>query len=97
MTIIKFFKLILQWLILVIYQNEIQSALWSQETVQLFTAVLFFKNKCTTSLICFNTKDKGKNSIYAFWIGLYDIIITNNDLSVYEIYRDGLSSEFKSK
>ena len=75
------------------YQNEIQSALWSQETVQSFTAALFFKNKCTTSLICFNTKDKGKDPVYAFFMRLYNII--NNDLSVNEIiYSDGPSSEF---
>ena len=62
------------------YQNEIQSALWSRETVQLFTAALFFKNKCTTFLISSDTKDKGKNSVCTFLMRLYDITIKNNDL-----------------
>ena len=59
------------------YQNEIQSALWSQETVQLFTAAFFYKNKSITFLICSNTKDKGKNSVYALLMRLFDIIIKN--------------------
>ena len=47
------------------YEKEIQAALWSEKNVQLFTAALFFKNKCTTFIICPDTKDKGKNSVYA--------------------------------
>ena len=72
------------------YQIKIHSALWSWKNVP-----LFFKNKYIILLSCSDTKDKGKNSAYAFLMRLYYIIIKNNDLSVNEIiYSDGLSSQF---
>lgn len=48
------------------YQNEIQSALWSCNSVTLFTAAIFSGGKCETHLIVSNTSDKGKDSVYTF-------------------------------
>lgn len=42
------------------FQNEIQSALWSRNSVTLFTAAKFSQDNCPTFLICSDTKEMGK-------------------------------------
>lgn len=79
------------------YQNEIQSALWSHRSVQLFTAARFKDGKCTkTYLICSDTKDKNKDTVFVFINKLIEIMLHTDKQDVV-IYRDGPSSEFKNK
>lgn len=79
------------------YQNEIQSALWSRNTVLLFTAATFFRDECQTYLICSDSPDKGKNTIYAFVKKLYQTIPKDESIQIETIFTDGPSSEFKNK
>lgn len=80
------------------YQNEIQSALWSRASVQLYTAAVFVNDECHTYLICSDTKDKGKDTIYTFMVRLYeDILERCDDVKQNIIFSDGPSSEFKNK
>ena len=47
------------------YQNEIQSALWSRNSINLFTAALYSNNLPGKSfLLITDCKDKGKNSVF---------------------------------
>ena len=83
------------------YQDEVQSALWSRASVTLFTAAVFYKGTTKTYLICSDTKDKGKDTVYTFINRLYEHIVkdvpisdgTGGDI----IFSDGPSSEFKNK
>ena len=79
------------------YQDEIQSALWSRASVTLFTAAVFYKGTTKTYLICSDTKDKGKDTIYAFINKLYEHIPqdvpTSGDAGDI-ILSEGPSSEF---
>ena len=82
------------------YQAEIQSALWSRASVTLFTAAVFHKDTTKTYLICSNTNDKGKDTVYTFVNRLYehimfDVPTAGNAGDI--IFRDGPSSEFKNK
>ena len=82
------------------YQDEIQSALWSRASVTLFTAAVFYKRTTKTYLICSDTKDKGKDTIYAFINKLYEHIpqdVPTSDDAGDIIFSDGPSSEFKNK
>ena len=63
------------------YQDEIQSALWSRASVTLFTAAVFYKETTKTYLICSNTKDKGKNTVYTFINCLYEHITKDVPIS----------------
>ena len=85
------------------YQNEVQSALWSRASVQLLTAAVFVNGKCSTFIICSDTKDKGKDSVCCFLLTLYQKLFQgeSNCISQNEateiIYSDGPSAEFKNK
>ena len=77
------------------YQNEVQSALWSRNSVQLFTGAVFYNNDCKTYQICSDTKDKGKDSIYCFIEILYGILMFENcNTDTETIFIDGPPSEF---
>lgn len=82
------------------YQDEIQSALWSRASVTLFTAAVFYQETTKTYLICSNTKDKGKDTVYTFINRLYEHIVkdvpTSDDVGDI-IFSDGPSSEFKNR
>ena len=96
MTIIESFKLILQWLILAIIKTKFNQHC-SREKLFNYLQQHYF-SKRHTFLICSDTKDKGKNSVYAFLMILHDIIIKINDLSINEIiYIDRPPPEFKNK
>lgn len=78
------------------------SALWSRESVLLFTAALFFKGKCQTFLVCSNTKNKDKNTILTFIDFLYCNIFNaeqpnSENPSEEVIWSDGPASEFKNR
>lgn len=83
------------------YQNEVQSALWSRASIQLFTAAYFNEDKCKTYLICSDSNDKGKDTIYAYLELLWNLIIENEETEGVTrpcvIYSDGPSCEFKNK
>jgi len=86
------------------YQNEIQSALWARDSVTLFTGAMFCGNACKTFLICSDTRDKGKNTVYAFMMYIYQKIVgmsqtTHGVVSNMKdvIFTDGPSSEFKNR
>ena len=75
------------------------SALWSRASVMLFTAACFCKDYVKTYLICSDTKDKGKDTVYTFIHKLYEMIQTDvpaaNDSDI--IFTNGSSSEFAMK
>ena len=48
------------------YQNEIQSALWSRASVNLFTAVYHHDETAIPYLIVTDSKSKDKDSVYTF-------------------------------
>lgn len=81
------------------YQNEVQSALWSRQSVNLLTVAVFYKGETKSIVICSDTKEKDKNAIFAFLLHVFDNCIDNiEDESIQEIiYSDGPSSEFKNK
>lgn len=46
------------------YQNEIQSALWSRQSVNLLTVAVFVKGGgCKSYLVVTNSQDKGKDTV----------------------------------
>ena len=84
------------------YQNEIMSAMWSRVSVLLFTAALFFKGKCQTFLVCSDTKNKDKNTIFTFIDFLYNNIFNTEQPNIEKpseevIWSDGPASEFKNR
>lgn len=80
------------------YQNEIQSALWSRSSGLLFTAAVFWRNDCETYVICSDTKNKDKNTIFAFLDFFYsEIIKESHEVSEEIIWSDVPSSELKNK
>lgn len=80
------------------YQNEIQSALWSRTSVLLFTAAVFCGENCKTYVICSDTKNKDKDTIFVFLDFFYSEIIKETPgISEEVIWSDGPSSEFKNK
>jgi len=79
------------------YQNEIQSALWARDSVTLFTGAVFFEGTCKTYLICSDTRDKGKSTVYAFMMYLYQNMPQQTGNIQEVIFTDGPSSEFKNR
>ena len=79
------------------YQNEVQSALWSCQTVNLFTAATYDTNGNGKSfLILTDSHDIGKNSVFTFIMQLVDEIKLQPGEELI-VYSDGPSSEFKNK
>ena len=81
------------------YQNEIQNALWSRSSVMLFTAAFFYDGQCKTFIICSDSKNKDKDTIFVFLNLLYEEILRKDNSKRYNevIWSDGPSSEFKNK
>lgn len=79
------------------YQNEIQSALWSRSSVNLFTAALYSNlEPCKSFLVVTDSQDKGKDAVYTFMLKLASFIDFKEG-DDFIIYTDGPSSEFKNK
>ena len=82
-------------------QDELSGALWSQDSINLFTCALTHTKPTKTMIICtdYKSKDKFSNrSNRPFLEYLYDTIIPKNDEIKEEIIcSDGPTSEFKSK
>ena len=79
------------------YQNEVQSASWSRQTVNLFTAATYDTNgKEKSFLIVANSQEKGKNSVFTFIMQLVDEIKFQPGEKL-TVSSDGPSSEFKNK
>ena len=82
------------------YHDEVQSALWSRGSVNLFTAAFISKAQSKTYLIPRDSKHKDKNSILVFVEYIYEnfLHIDDSNLDVQEvIWADGPSSKFKNK
>lgn len=78
--VVCYSKLILQMTHRCEYQNEIQSALWSLRSVNLFTAVTYnAKGKEELFLIVTNSPDKGENSVCTFMLKLVDGMIFKDE------------------
>ena len=57
------------------YQDEIQSALWTRDSVNLFTAALYAKDKpCQSYLVVTDSKDKGKSAVFTFLHELLKVV-----------------------
>lgn len=79
------------------WQAEIQSALWSRQSVTLFTAAVFEKQKTKCYLIVSDTKDKSKQTVSAFITKLIEHIEFESIKPKLVVWSDGPSSEFKNK
>jgi len=81
------------------YQDEIQSALWSRQSVTLFTVAVFYHGQTKSLVVCSDTKNKDKTTVMAFLFEVYDKYVEHAEDSNIEeiIYSDGPSSEFKNK
>ena len=80
------------------YQDEVSGALWSRESINLFTCALTHTGPTTTMVICTDYKSKDKFSNGTFLEYLYDNITPKNDEVKEEIiWSDGPTSEFKNK
>ena len=75
------------------HQNEIQSALWSRETVMLFTAAMTYKAECKTFIVS-DSRDKGKDTVTVFIDFLYSHFGATDAMEGI-IWSDGPTSEFK--
>ena len=78
-------------------QNEIQSALWSRGSVNLFTCSVYFANETKTYLICSNYKGKDKFSNGTFLEHIYEKELSHDGDMDEVIWSDGPTSEFKNK
>lgn len=78
------------------YQHEIQSALWSRESVTLFTAAMFYNGNCSSHLIVSDSTEKDKNTIFAFVHYLLERCL-HQDMTGITFFTDGPSGEFKNK
>ena len=79
------------------YQNEM-SALWSRESINLFTCVVFHQSITKTLLNCTNYKGKDKFANETFLEHLYGHEIPQDENVVKEVtWSDGPTSEFKNK
>ena len=79
------------------YQNEVQSALWSCQTVNLFTAATYDTNgKEKSFLIVTDLQDNGKNSVFTFTVQLVvEIKFQPGEKLI--AYSDQPSSGFRNK
>jgi len=65
-----------------------------------FTGAVFYSGTYQTFLVCSDTKDKGKNTVYVFLIHLFKIMLQSTgaaDNTKDVIFTDGPSSEFKNR
>ena len=80
------------------YQNEVQSALWTRGTVNLFTCALYHHSTAKTFVISTSYIGKDKFAIEKFLDHFYENEIPKDESVEKEIiWLDGLSSEFKNK
>ena len=76
------------------YQNEIQSALWTRATINLFTLASFVNQEVTCHLFVLDNYKKDKDAIFACLQKFYGNTTTFPEE---HIYSDGPSSEFKNQ
>ena len=80
------------------YQNEVECALWTRGSVNLFTCALYHRSSTKTFVICTNYKRKDKFATGKFLDHLHENEIPEDDNVEKEIiWSDGLSLEFKNK
>ena len=79
-------------------QSEVQSALSTRGTINLFTCAVYPKNQTKTFLICIDYKGKDKFSKGTFLEYLYENEFLNDGKVLNEfVWSDGPSTEFKNK
>ena len=79
------------------YQNEIQGALWSRKSVNLFTAALYSRGQaCKSFLVVTDFQEKGKDAVFTFISKLLESIEIG-PVDTFTIFSDGPASEFKNK
>ena len=76
------------------YQNEIQSALWTRATTNLFTLARFVNQEVTCHLFVLDNYKKDKDAIFACLQKLYG---NTKTFPEEHIYSDGPNSEFKNQ
>ena len=79
-------------------QSEVQSALWTRGSINLFTCAVYHKNQTKTFLICTDYKGKDKFSNGTFLEHLYENELLNDGKVLNKVIRsDGPTAEFKNK
>ena len=79
-------------------QSEVQSALWTRSSINLFTCAGYHKDQTKTVLICTDYKGKDKFSNGTFLEYLYENELLNDGKVLNEvIWSDGPTAEFKNK
>ena len=77
-------------------QDEVQSALWSRESVMLFTAAMTYKSHCQIYLIVSDSRDKQKDTVTVFIDFLYEnCCVHKSEENI--TWSDRPTSEFKNK
>ena len=76
------------------YQNEIQSALWTRATINLFTLARFVNQEVTCHLFVLDNYKKDKDAIFACLQKFHGNTTTFPEE---HIYSDGPSNEFKNQ
>ena len=87
------------------YQDEIQTAHWSQNQVTLFTVAVWTKeeeaseNVCESNVIISDDKDHDKKSVAAFmWRIMNECVIQKHpNVNKVKVFSDGPSSQFKNR
>ena len=79
-------------------QSEVQSALWTRGSVNIFTCAVYHNDQTKTFLICTSYKGKDKFSNGTFLEYLYENELQDDDKVMKEIiWLDGPTAEFKNK
>lgn len=79
-------------------QKEIQAALWSRGTVNLFTCAIYHKLAVKTMIFCTNYKGKDKFSTGFILEKIYqEDVLPDADVKTEIIWSDGPPSEFKNQ
>ena len=79
-------------------ESEVQSALWTRGSINLFMCAVYHKDESKTFLICTDYKGKDKLSNGTFLEYLYENELLNDGKVLNKvIWSDGPTAEFKNK
>lgn len=80
------------------YQDEIQSAYWSQSQITVFTAVVWISDRTKSYVVVSDELQHGKKAVSTFLSALVnDIVKTNPAFRELHVFSDGAASQFKNK
>ena len=77
------------------YQDQVQSATWSRESVIFFNAEMTYKSQSQIYLIVSDKRDKGKDTVVVFIDFLHENCCVHKR-EEYIIWSEGPTSEFKN-